>query len=409
LAPLLAGLHEVGCERDKPGNRELHFDQYCLLVLLYLFNPLINSLRGVLHASSLPNVAKLGLKRFSLGSFSEAPAVFDPQSLKQIIAELASEARPLAMNPRLADLRHALTLVDGTVLEALPRLARAACADTRVIKARDGREMHAFRLHTQLDLRTFQPHRIERTGGSNAGDLHETAVLRRSLEPGRCYVNDGAYYDCQLFDDIVAVGSSYVTRVRNDCAVELIEQHVLTPECQAAGIVSDTVVTLGGAVSTTHAVRLITIEIPPHLRRSWRANRPHGGRTGKDYKGSIVCDRLTVASNLLDLPADLIALIYRQRYSVELFFRFLKNLLGLRHLLSHRAAGVEIQVYCALIACLLINIQTGRKPDKRMMETIGWFLLGLMDEQAVLDELNKPDNRGVKTRVKDELWKKLGF
>ena len=103
------------------------------------------------------------------------------------------------------------------------------------------------------------------------------------------------------------------------------------------------------------------------------------------------------------------ALIYCQRYSVELFFRFFKHLLGMRHLLSRRPAGVDIQVYCAVIGCLLINLQTGRKPDKRMMETIGWYLLGLMDEQMVLDELNKPDNRGVKLAAKDALWKKMGW
>ena len=44
LAPLLARLHDVGCERDKAGNRQLHFDQYCMLVLLFLFNPAIRLL-----------------------------------------------------------------------------------------------------------------------------------------------------------------------------------------------------------------------------------------------------------------------------------------------------------------------------------------------------------------------------
>ena len=38
LAPLLACLREVGCQRDKAGNRKLHYDQYCMLVLLFLFN-----------------------------------------------------------------------------------------------------------------------------------------------------------------------------------------------------------------------------------------------------------------------------------------------------------------------------------------------------------------------------------
>ena len=46
LLPLLARLHEVGCQRDKAGNRKLHFDQYCMLVLLFLFNPTLRSLRA---------------------------------------------------------------------------------------------------------------------------------------------------------------------------------------------------------------------------------------------------------------------------------------------------------------------------------------------------------------------------
>jgi hypothetical protein len=51
LAPLLQRLHDDGCERDQAGNRNLHFDQYCMLILLYLFCPLVTSLRGVLQAS----------------------------------------------------------------------------------------------------------------------------------------------------------------------------------------------------------------------------------------------------------------------------------------------------------------------------------------------------------------------
>ena len=119
-------------------------------------------------------------------------------------------------------------------------------------------------------------------------------------------------------------------------------------------------------------------------------------------------DVLVLVTNLLDLPAELIALIYRYRYSVELFFRFLKHLLGMRHLLSQRPRGVDIQVYCAVIACLMINLQTGKKPGKLMASMIGWYLLGIASEQEVIDFLNRPDNTGIKQRAKDELWKKLG-
>ena len=110
----------------------------------------------------------------------------------------------------------------------------------------------------------------------------------------------------------------------------------------------------------------------------------------------------------MDVDADLVALVYKQRYTVELFFRFLKQLLGLRHLLSQRREGLEVQVYCAVIVTLLLLLTTGRRPDRATARMVGWYLLGVATEADLLAFLNKPDNTGVKRRAKDELWKKLG-
>ncbi|MCB9923464.1 MAG: transposase [Planctomycetaceae bacterium] len=70
---------------------------------------------------------------------------------------------------------------------------------------------------------------------------------------------------------------------------------------------------------------------------------------------------LRIATNLLDVPAEVIALIFSERWAVEIFFRFFKHLLGCRHLLSADQNGIKIQTYCAIIACLLIALWTGRK------------------------------------------------
>src|SRR3990172_8837125 len=62
----------TGCERDRAGNRCLHFDQFCMLELLFLFNPLVSSLRAMEQASELEKVQKrLGCGPASLGSLSE--------------------------------------------------------------------------------------------------------------------------------------------------------------------------------------------------------------------------------------------------------------------------------------------------------------------------------------------------
>jgi hypothetical protein len=231
---LLDALKEVGAERDTAGSRELFFDGYCKLVLLHIWNPLIDSVRRLQEAATLDNVAEaLGIKRFSLGSFSEAPRVFEPEKLKPVIAELAAQLQPQVNDPRLDEVKHAITLdfgelsraVDGTVLTALSRLARSAAGfEARYNTARDGRAVYGWRLHTQLELKTFSPHRIDRAGARNAGNNRESNVLRRSLEAGRCYVGDGGYADRSLFDDIVDAQSSYVIRAAENsvCAGRLL-------------------------------------------------------------------------------------------------------------------------------------------------------------------------------------------
>ena len=83
LQPLLARLHEVGTQSDTAGNRQLFFDHYASLILLYFFNPGITSLRGIQQASGLDKVQKkLGVPHASLGSLSAAARVFDPEPLQ---------------------------------------------------------------------------------------------------------------------------------------------------------------------------------------------------------------------------------------------------------------------------------------------------------------------------------------
>ncbi len=64
LKPLLSRLHDVGTERDNAGNRDLHMDQYCTLLLLWMFSPILTSLRGLQQASELEKVRrKMGVWR----------------------------------------------------------------------------------------------------------------------------------------------------------------------------------------------------------------------------------------------------------------------------------------------------------------------------------------------------------
>jgi hypothetical protein len=379
LQPLLQRLHDDGCQRDRAGNRDLHFDQYCMLVLLYLFNPVVTSLRGLQQASELAKVQKkLGCARASLGSFSEAVTVFDPQRLQGIIAELAGQLQPLGRDARLRDVPGALTAVDGTLLSALPRIMQASC-----LKGATGSGLVKWRLHTQFEVDRYVPVRIDVTpDGGGAHD--ERAVLERTIEADRTYVMDRGYAKFSLFNKIVAAKSSYVCRVRDNSAYDVLEQRPLTDADRAVNVLSDQIVSIGqhgkAGARPDHPIRLITIRTSPHTSRG----KYKGGSTGPGSDGI-----LRIATNLLDVPAEVIALIYIYRWTIEIFFRFFKHVLGCRHLLSHSQNGIEIQTYCAIIACLLISLWTGRKPTLRTYEMICWYFCGMASEEELLAHLAK--------------------
>lgn len=381
LMPLLDELHEVGCQRDKAGNRKLHYDQYCLLVLLFLFNPVLRSLRALQQASELEKVRrKLGVGRTSLGSFSEATDVFDPERLTGIIGQLLSQL-PQARQIGRGHLSQVLTAVDGTIVQTLGSLAQAA-----YMRDKQGKTHSAWRFHTHFEIDRSVPVRMDVTTARNVGKNEERNQLRRRLEPDRCYVLDRWYGDFLLWNQIVAAGSSYVCRIRDNSNLQrVVEERPVTVAARKAGVLRDIVVHLGRKEKDRerpdHPVRVILIQTTPHKR----TGRPKGGTAGPASDGI-----LRIATNLLDVPAEVIADIYKHRWLIELFFRFFKHILGCRHLLSTDPVGIQIQAYCAIIACLLIHLWTGGKPTLRTYEMICLYLQGwasLKEVKAHLDKL----------------------
>lgn len=375
LLPLFERLHEVGCGRDKAGNRQFFMDQYCSLVLLFMFNPCVRSLRALQQASQLKNVQrKLGCSRASLGSLSEATDVFEPERLRQIIGELAEHTQPVR-DVAGKEVQHLLTAVDGSVVKTLSTVAQAA-----YLKTKQGESRSAWRLHTHFDVDRGVPTRIDVTTGRNSGKSEEKNMLRRQLAADHCYILDRWYAQFQLFDEIHSIGSSYVCRIRDNSSWQVLEQRTLSPEASAANVVSDALVELGNSYQPQHQVRVVLVKTTPNLRRGGR----HGGGAAPSSDGL-----LRIATNLLDVPAELIAEIYRHRWTIELFFRFFKHVLGCRHLLSQDPVGIEIQTYCAIIACLLISLTTGCKPTLRTYEMVCLYLQGWADEEELLAHLAK--------------------
>ena len=356
LGPILDRLHLDATARDRAGNRQLHFDQYASLLLLYFFNPILTSLRGIQQASQLAKVQKLlGCQRTSLGSLSEASRVFDPQLLRSILGELAQQARPILKGKEVEALR-GLTAVDGSLLPALSKMAWALWVDD---------QHRAVKMHVHFDVLKGVPVEATLTPGNGS----ETAQLRATLQPGRLYVIDRGYAEYQLFQDIVNAGSGFIGRIRDNAVWTVVEERPVSAAAAAAGVRSDRVVWLGGEQSGAvfqQPLRIVEVH------------------TTNEQGQPIV---LLLVTNRLDLDAELVALGYRYRWAIELFFRWFKCILGCKHLLSTDPDGLAIQVYMGLIASLLISLWTGKKPTKRTFEMLQFYFCGLATEEELLGHI----------------------
>lgn len=371
-------LHQAGTERDTAGNRTLHYSHYASLILLSLFNPAMQTLRGLQQASQLKKVQKrLGMGRVSLGSLSESCRVFDPALLVPLIEELLADlpAQHAGPGPQRSipetiphELADKLRIADGSTLRALPQIVQCVAEGS-------------WKLHLQ-----FRPLQGLPASATLAPEYacDERDVLAMNLEPGCVYLADRGYERYSLFNQIVARGSDYVIRGQSKRPAQVIEQRPLSAAAVAARVVSDEIVILGTSKPAPGVAR---IDHP--LRRIIIAKRTQG-RQRSDRTNS---EQVILLTNLLELPAEVIAALYELRWCIELFFRFLKQLLGCKRLFSSKEEGITIQIYCALIACLLLARVTGGKVTMQHYRLICFYLQGWADE----DELHK----GLRLKAKE--------
>lgn len=350
---LLKRFHRVGTARDRAHNRKLFFDQYALLLLYYFLNPSIASLRGLQRATNWENLRrKLGIRSTSLGSLSEAASVFDANVLRYVVRELALKALPLAEG-REAEALRGLTAADGSVFSGLSRMTWALWRDAR---------HRGVKLHLQFDVLKGVPHDATLTPAVSS----ETKQFQEMLQPGRLYVLDRGYANYALFAKIIQAKSSLIARVKDNTAYVVQEERPLDDNARQAGVIRDVVIS-----------RLGTDRHKDHLKRPMRlvVVRSHV-RDGTSTELWLITDRL-------DLSADLVALGYRRRWTVELFFRWMKSILGARHLISHKQNGIAIQMYAALIVSLLLVLYTQRKPTKATLEAIQFYLYGCVSDEEL--------------------------
>ena len=341
--------------------RRLSYRPYLSLFLFGLFNPVVQSMRGLCAVTELKRVqAEVCRGSICPASFSEMQHMLDPDLLRQVFAEVMKQTPG---NPK-ADVRLVhLNLIaqDGSLWSALPRMAWAHYG-----VGRNG-DAKGVRLHLRFHVTEDKPVDARITKGSDC----ERQALRQMCVPGQTNVGDRYYgEDYRLFGEIDQAQARFVIRLKEDAVVHVEEELPLSAEDQAAGVVRHAWVRLG-ARPKRRSMRLRLVEI----------------RTGDQH--------LLLVTNLAGdkASAELVGLIYRRRWSIELFFRWIKCILGCRHFFAESPEGVALQLYLALIAALLFQHYSGRRPSKRQMELIQMYLLGWATAEELVVLLQKQTAR----------------
>jgi hypothetical protein len=330
--------------------RRLQAADYLSLFLFGLLNPVVRTMNGLCAASHLDRVQREVCSRpVSLGSFSEAQAVLDPALLTEVFTQLSRSLPATPATVSTANQRRWL-VQDSSLFDALPRMYWA-------LWRRQGQTQCQVRLHLSLDLAQNAPARARVTPGKHC----ERAAWRVQWQRGDGYVGDRYYgEDYQLFGELDTAGVAFVVRLRDQAVIQVEEELPLSATDRLAKVIRAAWVRLG-CKARYRSIRLRVVWV----------------QTDKEV--------LKLVTNLspTELTAEEVALLYKERWRIELFFRWLKCILGCRHWLAESPQGVALQIYLALIAALLLQLYTGQAPNRRLMELIQFYLLGV----ASLDEL----------------------
>jgi hypothetical protein len=318
------------------GNTTLHADQLVFGLLLAFFEPMARSLRQIEGCGDFGG--SLDLPRLARSTTADALAAFDPKHLRPLIEDLRARCPGLAhADADLAGIARRIVAADGTYLTTLADVAWALHHTKR-----DGKRQGQVRANVQLDVADWVPRVVSVSGGDDGES--EPSAFAKDLLCGVLYVVDRNFVDFPFIAAALANDNDLVLRVKaNQPAVRVRATLPLTPRDAEAGVVADELVGLTGRDAPAGTFRRVTIVTT--------------NRRGEP-------ETIRLLSNLTDaavVAAHVIGAAYRLRWQIELFFKWLKCFARMDHLLSSGRQGITTQLYIAVIAVLLMHVQSGRR------------------------------------------------
>jgi len=376
LLPLLEQLPPLS---DHP-NRGLQTRDVFVAHLLAFFNPTLRSLRALEDFSQTRQARRyLAVDRLPKSTLADFHRLVDPAVLTPVVDHLLAEtARRGGSTPAdLPDSIRQVLAVDGTFL------ALAADVAWAVRHATDaGKPKASVRVDVHLDVASGLPRVVNVHGAGTS----EPASAATSLVAGAVHVYDRGFFDFALIrrhlDLSRDVVTPFVIRMREpgerSPKFDRHESRPPTPKDGPAGVVSDHVGRLAGSqhrAPPDGPLREVVIRAPEEV-------------------GGVI----RLVTDLLDVPAWVIGLLYRHRWQVELFFRWLKVSAHFRHLLSQRREAIAFEVYVAVIGTLLLALRWDARPSKYAFSLLSQVAGGGATAEEILPILAERERRSALDR-----------
>ena len=328
-------------------------DQFlCMAFAQLTFRESLRDIEVCLRAQS-SKLYHLGIRSVvARNTLANANAVRDWRIYADFAQSLIGIARPLyAQESFGVDLRETVYALDTTTIDLC--LSVFPWAVFRTAKA-------AIKLHTLLDLRGNIPTFIH----TSDGKVHEVNILDQLLpEPGAFYIMDRGFLDFERLYRFHEAGSFFVTRGKSNLKVQRRYSH---PVDRETGLICDQSVVLTGFYSHQG------FEAP--LRRI-------------RFKDPETAKPLIFLTNNFVLPAFTITELYRCRWQVELFFKWIKQHLRIKAFFGTSENAVRSQIWIAVSAYVLVAIVKKRLHLSASLYEILQILSLTMFEKIPLDQL----------------------
>jgi hypothetical protein len=359
-------------DADAHGNRQLFLDDVVVAHLLAFFNPTLRSLRTIEDFSQTRQAQRhLSVRRLCKSTLSDFHRVADPALLAPIIERLKTAATAKGLRPTAAGLPETLgqvLAVDGSFFAVAADVAWAVAHRTN-----RGQKRACVRLDVHLDVATWLP----QVSAVSGGETSEAEQAAASITPGAIHVYDRGIFSFDLLERQQKAKAFFVHRLREPgprCPKFWGQTgRPLTAEDEAAGVLSDTVGRMAGSQHCPAPEIVLREVIVP----------------SPDEPGGVI----RLLTNLVEVEAWAIGLLYRYRWQVELFFRWLKIFANFAHLISESRQGVLLSFHVAVIGVLLMYLHTGAKPSKYAFSLLGLVAGGASTLEEIAPILAERERR----------------